>query len=252
VRPELRVLPDANALAQHGAAEFVRRCLSAVGERGRFAVALAGGSTPRGLYSLLARRGALVPPGPLPWPRVHLFWGDERHVPPDHADSNYRLAREAWLAQAPVPPENVHRIRGELPEAESAAQAYEQELRFAFGLEPGELPRFDLVLLGLGADGHVASLFPGHPALAESRRLAVAPYVEPLAAHRITLTFPVFNRAAAVVFLVAGAEKAPALRRALAPQGSVAETPARGIHPENGDLLWMVDEAAASGLDRRA
>jgi 6-phosphogluconolactonase len=211
-------------------------------------VALAGGSTPRDLYALLARRGALVPPGPLPWPLVQVFWGDERHVPPDHPDSNYRGAHEALLAHVPVPPGNVHRVHGELASAESAAEAYEQELRFAFGLEPGELPRFDLVLLGLGADGHVASLFPGSPALGERRRLAVAPFVPALGAHRITLTLPVFNRAATVLFLVAGAEKAEAVRRALAPEGEVEETPARGVRPESGGVLWLVDAAAAAGL----
>lgn len=243
----LQVVRDADALAQAAAAEFVRRALAALAERRRFAVALAGGSTPLGLYRLLARRGRLTPPGPLPWQETHLFWGDERMVPPDSPQSNYGQARAALLDHVPLPAENVHRIRGELQSAEAAAAECEQELRWFFGLDPGELPRFDLVLLGLGADGHTASLFPGDAALGERERLAVAvarPAPDP---DRVTLTLPVLNRAAAVLFLVAGAEKSDALRRVLVAEMPAPALPARAVHPAEGELLWLADQAAAGG-----
>jgi 6-phosphogluconolactonase len=169
-------------------------------------------------------------------------------VPPDSPQSNYGQARAALLDQVPLPAENVHRIHGELPSAEAAAAAYEQELRWFFGLDPGELPRFDLVLLGLGADGHTASLFPGAAALVEHHRLAV-PVARPAPGpDRVTLTLPVLNRAAAVVFLVAGGAKGETLRRGVSAEEPAPALPARAVHPAEGELLWLADLSAAGGV----
>jgi 6-phosphogluconolactonase len=213
-----------------------------------FTLALAGGSTPRSLYQLLADAA-----GPyrarLPWERFHFFWGDERHVPPDHPDSNYRMAREAMLDRVPVAPTNVHRIAAELADARQAAAAYEQELRGFFGLPPKRAwPRFDYLLLGLGEEGHTASLFPGSPALDERERLVAAPWVEAHQTFRITLTPPALNHAARVVFLVSGAQKAAALREVLAGELRPHLYPAQVVQPDDGELLWLVDRAAASLL----
>jgi 6-phosphogluconolactonase len=241
----VRRVADAEAVARAAAEEVVEAGARAVAERGRFAVALSGGSTPRRLYRLLADPAAPFR-GRLRWDAVHVFFGDERHVPPDHADSNYRMAREALLDH--VEAASVHRIRGELPDAEAAAAAYEAELRAFFALGAGDAPpALDLVLLGLGADGHTASLFPGSPALEERRRWVAAPLVEAVRAHRITLTLPMLVRAREVVFLVAGAEKAAALARVLGP-ADARPLPAARVHPGAGALVWIVDRAAAARL----
>jgi 6-phosphogluconolactonase len=240
----VRCLADPAALARAAAEEFARLAGEAVRERGAFSVALAGGSTPRRLYALLADEGAPFR-GLVPWQRTRVFFGDERHVPPDHPDSNFRMAREALLSRVPVA--GVHRIPGELADPGAAAAAYEADLRDAFGLREGDPPpRLDLLLLGLGADGHTASLFPGNPALGEQRRWVVAPWVDRLAVHRVTLTLPVLRRARAVVFLVAGAEKAPALARVLAPAPDAPILPAALVAREaEGPVLWLVDADAA-------
>ncbi|HKB08730.1 MAG TPA: 6-phosphogluconolactonase [Candidatus Polarisedimenticolia bacterium] len=234
-KPELRVVSDLEELGRAGAGEVARLARKAAPKR-PFSVALAGGTTPRGAYRLLTedpyRR--LVP-----WESLHVFWGDERHVPPDHADSNFRMARETLLSKAPLPAGNVHRIPAENPDAASAAHDYEVLLKTFFRLREGQVPRFDLVLLGLGADGHVASLFPGSEALRETRRLVVA------SAQRITLTPPVIQAAANVLVLVSGGEKAKALGRALANEGSVDECPARLLRESQGSLVFIADRAAA-------
>jgi len=227
--------PASSALVEQTAELFIETAADAIRARGRFAAALAGGSTPRALYERLSRM-------PLDWQNIHLFWGDERCVPPGHADSNYRMTAESLLDHIPIPPENIHRILGELSPAQ-AAESYEQELRAFFG----DSPRFDLVLLGMGDDGHTASLFPGSPALAEFVRWAVA--VEhttpplPLVS-RVTLTFGVFNAARRVIFLVSGGGKAS--RLAEIQRGD--DYPAGRIQPADGDLLWFLDESAASLL----
>ena len=181
----------------------------------------------------------------VPWGQTQVFWGDERHVPPGHADSNYRMANEAMLSRAPIPSTKVHRIKSELPNASHAANEYEQTLRNCFHLASGQLPRFDLVLLGMGPDGHTASLFPGTAALQERRRLVVANWVEKFASYRITLTLPVLNNAACVIFLVSGEEKAQTLLAVLAEEAPSAPLPARLIRPTQGRLIWLVDRAAA-------
>lgn len=212
-------------------------------------MALSGGSTPRNLYALLANDRALRVA--VPWEKTHFFWGDERHVPPDHADSNYRMAHEAMLSKVPVPPANVHRIQGEQWDAGQAAEAYERTLREYFRIAAGQFPCFDLVLLGMGPDGHTASLFPGTTALREQVHLVTANWVEKFNAYRITLTPPVLNRAACVLFLVSGEEKAETLRAVLQGEEQPDRFPAQLIHPTGGSLVWLVDRAAARLLPTR-
>ena len=215
-------------------------------------MALAGGNTPRRVYELLATERFK---DRVEWPRVHLFFGDERAVPPDHPDSNYRMAHEALISRVPIPATNVRRITGE-GDAEENARSYEAELRAFFAGRPW--PRFDLVFLGMGEDGHTASLFPGSEALHENSKWVVATRSEALDQARITLTLPVLNRAAQVVFLVTGKEKAQRLREVLEskPVGSglgaggsrQALLPAEMVQPVDGTLEWLVDRAAASLL----
>ena len=248
VTREVRVLAGPAELYRAAAEEFARRADAAVRERGAFAVALSGGSTPRGLYEVLAGDGPPPFRRQVPWGRTHFFWGDERHVPPDHPESNYRTAREALLSVVPLPPEHVHRIPAERPDAGQAAEEYARTLREHFRLAEGQWPRFDLVLLGMGIDGHTASLFPGSPALRERARLVCAPWVERLRAHRITLTPPVLNHAACALFLVAGGDKADTLRAVLHGEVRPDRLPAQVVRPIRGELLWLVDEAAARRL----
>ena len=244
-----RVAGDAAALYREAAAEFTRIVAEAAGGAGACSVALAGGSTPRGLYRLLADRNEPFY-ARLPWDRIHFFFGDERQVPPDHEASNYRMARDAMLAAAAVPPDHVHRIRGETEDAATAAADYEQELRRHFGSGSAGLPRFDLVLLGMGADGHTASLFPGGPALSETRRWAVAVRRPEDAVDRVTLTPPVLNNAAHVMFLVAGAAKAAAVRRAIEGDEPPEALPSRAIRPLHGTLHWLLDREASALLEQ--
>lgn len=253
-KPQIRIVADVGELSRAAAVELVRQAREAVQARGVFTVALAGGSTPKSLYALLTRDGEGSFRSQIPWDRVHFFWGDERHVPPDHPDSNYRMAYEAMLAKAPVPPSQVHRIKAENPDASRAADEYEQDLRQFFQLAEGQLPRFDLVLLGMGPDGHTASLFPGTAALHEQKRLVVAPWVEKFNTYRVTLTPPVLNNAVAVVFLVSGEEKAETLRGVLEGDYQPDRLPSQIVRPSDGTLLWLVDRAAARLLriDRSA
>lgn len=241
---EVRILPDATALSRAAADEFLQVARAAIDARGRFMAALSGGSTPKAIYSLLAadqKTGA----HPLPWEKVHVFFGDERHVPPDHADSNYRMANEALLSKVPIPPENIHRVRAELDAAHAAAE-YEAELKSVFHPRANELPRFDLVMLGMGPDGHTASLFPGSTALAERRALVCATWVEKFKSHRITFTFPLLNAAAEVLFVVGGTDKTDMLRNVLRGDPSGQRYPAQEIRPTAGRPIWLVDEAAAA------
>jgi 6-phosphogluconolactonase len=237
-------------LARAAAEEVVRLAGEAVAARGRFTFVLSGGSTPRSLFTLLADPHESFRDR-ITWNAVHVFWGDERCVPPDHPDSNYRMAREALLDHVPIPAANVHRIAAENPDAAAAAALYDAELGTFFSLADGEnrgLPRFDLILLGLGPDGHTASLFPGNAAVHETERRVIAPFVEKLNTHRITLTAPVLNHAAVVIFLVSGAEKVAALAAVIEGARQVDLYPAQIIQPDDGALMWLVDNAAAQGL----
>jgi 6-phosphogluconolactonase len=240
--PEIRILPSATELFRAAAEQFASGAQQAVRQRGKFSVALSGGSTPKGLYSLLADGSV---PG-IPWEKIYFFWGDERHVPPDHPDSNYRMVREAMLSKVPVPEDHVFRVPAEQPRAEEVAREYEQTIISFFGLQPGHFPRFDLILLGLGPDGHTASLFPGTAGLAEQQRLVIANRVEKFNTYRISFTYPVLNSAAAVTFLVSGAEKAGILHRVLEEPG--AGLPAQAVRPFDGSLVWLLDGAAAGAL----
>jgi 6-phosphogluconolactonase len=241
----LRVFASPAELCDAAREEFVARARAAIAERGRFMVALSGGSTPRALYQSLAQVE-------LEWERVHFFFGDERAVAPNHADSNYRMAHEALFARAPIPTRNLHRIRTEHAAtsagANLAALEYENALRQAFTDDREEFPRFDLVLLGLGDDGHTASLFPGTLALGERERWVVATWVEKLASFRVTLTVPVINDARCVLFLVAGAGKAQVLHDVLEGPQRPDELPAQAIAPAYGELVWFADRAAAGAL----
>ena len=228
-------------MARAAAAEFARAAVSACAARGAFRVALAGGSTPIAAYETLAD-----PRGPhrqaVPWEKVHVFFGDERQVPPDSRLSNAFMAKEALLRHVPIPPDQVHRIRGENPDPDRAAEEYEEILRDRFRLGGSERPRFDLVLLGMGADGHTASLFPGSRGLEEQNRLAIATEAPVEPTGRITLTLPVLNAAAETLVLVTGAAKGPAFARVRAG----GPLPAARLRPVDGSLLWLLDRAAAA------
>lgn len=243
--PTFEICEDPPALAEAAARHFIDRATRAITASGRFAVALSGGSTPVGMFRRLAERASSD--GDLKWDRVHFFWGDERAVLPDDPDSNFGTARHELLDALPIEAENIHRIRGELG-AEEAAQEYEAELRDFFHLGPTDWPRFDLVFLGLGEDGHTASLFPGQAALGERGRMATRALAPRSPAARVTLTYPVFARAAAVVFLVSGEKKAKTLKRVLFGPAEPAMLPAQGIVVDDGELSWLVDRAAASSL----
>lgn len=238
----IEIYPDVASLARAAAEAVVKLAAEAITARGRFSIGLSGGSTPRTLYALLASTPFA---GRIDWANVHIFWGDERCVPPNHPDSNTRMARETWLDHVTIPASQVHRMRGELDPG-PAAEEYEQLLRTFFTQAAG--PRFDLLLLGMGDDGHTASLFPGTPALHENIRWTVANYVEKLKAWRITLTPPAINAAAHVRFLAAGESKAAVLHDVLRGPYLPEKYPSQLIRPTSGHLVWMVDTAASSLL----
>lgn len=244
----LQIVADASALARAAADVFVDTAKRAVAANGRFTVVLSGGTTPKALYSLLANDPALR--AQVPWHEIFFFFGDERCVPPDHPDSNYCSANEAMFSQVGVQPERVFRIKGEARDPDGAAAEYEQELRAFFALAPSQLPRFDLLMLGMGPDGHTASLFPGTTAIEERSRLVVANWVGKLQSHRITLTVPVLNSAASVLFLVQGKDKSAVLKAVLEGPYDPIQLPSQFVQPNSGALLWLADESAAALLDR--
>ncbi len=242
----LRTFVEAEALSQAAATEFVRCAVDAVAGRSRFLVALSGGSTPRRLYQLLS-----APPhrDQIDWKSVEFFWGDERCVPPDHKDSNYRMAREALLERVPIPTQQVHRIKAESPDRAAAARAYQEELARVCGVDAGgPPPRLDLILMGMGPEGHTASLFPYTTALKETTRWVVVNHVPKLAADRITMTLPILNQAREFLFLVAGADKADALADVLEGPPQPDKLPAQSIQPTAGRVVWFVDRPAAARL----
>lgn len=238
----MHIYDDAEAVARAAASRFAELAEECVSTRGRFAVALSGGSTPRRIYQLLSGEEFATR---VEWPKVHVFFGDERCVPPNDEASNYHMAYESLLARVSIPTENVHRMIGE-GDAASNARLYEDELRVFFGDE--ELPRFDLVMLGMGKDGHTASLFPGSPALAESDAWVLANWVEKIGAYRLTLTSRVINNAAHVLFVITGAGKAERLLEVIEGARDPQRLPAQLIRPARGTLDWYIDEAAASKL----
>jgi 6-phosphogluconolactonase len=240
----IEVLPTAADLFHAASEEFVSAGRAAIGAQGRFTVALSGGSTPKALYSLLAANYSTFA-----WNRVFLFFGDERHVPPTDPESNYRMVNESLLTKIAIPAENVFRVPAENPDAAAASSEYEAQIRRFFELKPGQFPRFDLILLGMGPDGHTASLFPDSEALDEQTRLVVANWVGQFNTHRITFTFPVLNHASEVLFLASGPDKADILHQVL--EGKITPPlPSQRVQPTEGKLLWMLDFAAAAKLAR--
>lgn len=239
--PQVRIFASPEHLSHAAAERFCRIGQQAIRDRGRFTVALSGGSTPRGMHEELVRNFATQ----LSWKDVFFFWSDERHVPPTDPDSNYRMANETLLSKLPIPPDHIFRVPAEIPDAGEAARAYEQSMQAIFGLTTA-FPRFDLILLGMGPDGHTASLFPGTTALDENKHWVVANWVAKFSTFRITFTYPVLNNAANVMFLVSGADKSTMVVRAL--KDPVANLPCQGVKPEDGELMWFLDQAAAAKL----
>jgi 6-phosphogluconolactonase len=238
------------ALAREGALRLRQIARRAIDARGRCMLALAGGRTPRLLYQELADEPS--DSTPIDWSRVHIFFGDERHVPPEHPDSNYRMVHETLTSRVTIPPGQVHRMRTEQAEAAKVAEEYERELIATFEVSGRARPRFDLVLLGMGSDGHTASLFPRTPVLHERKRLVAAVWVGTLHSSRITMTYRVLNASRRILVLVAGVEKADTLRAVVEGPFEPERYPIQGVRPASGALLWLVDQAAASRLQRSA
>jgi 6-phosphogluconolactonase len=237
---EVIVCQDVGELNRKAAEQLMRLASKAIQQSGQFTVALSGGSTPKALYSLLASPNYR---DRIDWSRVHLFWGDERCVPPDHPESNFRMVQESLLSKIPIPSDNVHRMMGE-KEPEQAATEYEDHLRQFYHLARGGVPRFDLIFLGLGEDGHTASLFPGSAALDERDHLTATVYVERLKAHRLTLTLPVINAAAQVSFLITGENKSSIVKALLGADADSSKYPAGRVRPVNGQLTWFISQDA--------
>src|ERR1041385_1447026 len=240
--PHVRVFADPKHLFHGGAEIFCDIGRRAIQHKGRFTIALAGGSTPRGLHQELTTDFR----SQLDWPNAFFFFGDERHVPPTDQESNYRMAKETLFLQLDISPDHVFRIPAEIPDAGEAAQAYQHTLREFFQVTTSSFPHLDLVLLGMGLDGHTASLFPGTTALEERHHWVVANWVERFSVFRITFTYPLLNNAENVLFLVSGGEKAEMVLRAL--KDPSANLPCQGVQPISGQLTWLLDQAAAAKL----
>jgi 6-phosphogluconolactonase len=239
---QVRVFGSPQELFRAAAEKFCATGDDAIKKHGRFSVALSGGSTPRGLHQELATKFS----SSLPWGKVFFFWGDERHVPPDSSDSNYRMAKETLLSKLPVPEKNIFRICAELPDAREAARKYSKTLQDFFEPTANAFPVFDFILLGMGPDGHTASLFPGTAALEEKDEFVVANWVEKLNTFRITFTYPVLDNAKFIMMLVSGDEKAEMVRRAL--KDPSANLPCQRVHPSHGEIVWYLDKGAALKL----
>jgi 6-phosphogluconolactonase len=240
---KVEIWRDAEEISRRAAELFVGLAREAIAHRGRFNVALAGGSTPRRTYESLVGEDYVTR---VDWEQVHFFWSDERCVPPTDPESNYLMAAEALLNPLHLAPGQIHRMHGE-DEPPGAAAAYEKEVRRHFGADG---PHFDLIYLGMGDDGHTASLFPGTDALQDREHLVAAPWVEKVKSFRLTFTLPTLNAAAQVIFLTAGSAKAQALKEVLTADDGGKRLPASLVRPVNGELLWLVDEAAAALVER--
>jgi 6-phosphogluconolactonase len=247
-KPTTRVLEDLQEVATAAADEFIARANRAIRHHGRFTVALSGGSTPKTMHTILAER-MVKNPKLVDWARVQILFGDERHVPPDHPDSNFRMAKETLLSKVPIPAANIHRVRCENPDAARAAEEYDHELVKVFQLKgEDQMPRFDLVFLGMGPDGHTASLFPGTTAVHELKKRVVANWVPKFNTWRVTFTRPVINQAECVLLMVCGKDKAEPFAEVMG-QGSPDVYPVKYVQPTHGELVWLVDkQAAGAGL----
>jgi 6-phosphogluconolactonase len=240
----IRTFADAEAVSRGAADEFVRCAREAIAARGKFTVALSGGSTPKRTFELLA-----VPPqrDQVEWGKVHVFWGDERSVPPEHKDSNYRMASEAMLSKLPIPAAQVHRIEAERTDRDAAAREYQATLAKVCGADVnGPPPALDLIMLGMGPDGHTASLFPGTTALTETKRWVVVNFVPKFSTDRVTMSAPMLNAGREVLFLVAGPDKTDPLHEVLEGKPNATLYPSQLIKPVSGALVWFVDRAAAA------
>jgi 6-phosphogluconolactonase len=242
MEPKVRIFKSDEELFRAAAESFCDIGQQAIREHGRYTVALSGGSTPRGLHNQLATTFA----SKFPWDKIFFFWGDERHVPPDFPESNFRMAKETLLSKLPIPHDHIFRMPGEMPDANQAAGVYEECLRDFFHLGSGQFPRLDFILLGIGPEGHTASLFPGTQAIEEKRRLVVGNWVAEHSTWRITCTYPVLNNGANVMFLVDGSSKAEIVRTAL--KNASANLPCQGVQPVSGELMWYLDSAAGAKL----
>jgi 6-phosphogluconolactonase len=240
--PQVRIFPSEEELFRGAAEKFCELGEAAIRKRGCYSVALSGGSTPRSLHSQLTTSFSKR----LPWEKVFFFWGDERHVPPDFPESNFRMAKETLLSKLPIPQQNIFRMRGELPDANEAAAQYEQSLRDFFKPSASEFPRLDFTLLGMGPDGHTASLFPGTTGLQERQRWVIGNWVPQKDTWRITLTYPAINNSRVVLFMVNGETKADMAQRVL--KDPSANFPCQAIRPADGELLWYLDKGAGAKL----
>ena len=245
-QPHLIILNDAHEVYVRAAEEIAHIAGESICTHGEFTFCLSGGSTPAATYDLLATRFNLS----VDWKEVQFYWGDERCVPPDHPESNFGMTNRTMLSKLALRPEQIHRMRGEDPPPQAAA-AYERELKKCFGLSESEFPRFDLILLGLGDNRHTASLFPGDPALHETQRMVVAVEVDAEPRKRLTITPPVINNAQRVMFLVAGQGKAAAVKDVIEGPRDPDKFPAQIVDPHEGELIWILDKAAASMLTHR-
>jgi len=235
---QIEVLPDLSALVARSLEIVLQSAQEAIAQHGRFTIALAGGGTPKPLYEAIAQQD-------LPWDQIHVFWGDERYVPHTHPDSNAGMARRAWLDQVPMPPQNIHPMPTDAGDPTADADRYEQDLQTFFGIAPGTAPTLDLILLGMGDDGHTASLFPHTEALEVGDRLITVGNKD--GQPRITFTVPLLNQSDRVLFMVAGANKQAALAQVFAPEGDADQYPSRRIQPQ-GTLYWLLDAAAGQAL----
>ncbi|MGB6546633.1 MAG: 6-phosphogluconolactonase [Candidatus Acidiferrales bacterium] len=248
ILPGVKVCRDADAVTRAAARQFVDWAWQAIARDGKFSVALSGGHTPLGLYAHLATAEFRAQ---VDWPRVHLFWGDERAVPPDHPESNYGAVRRELLLKVPIPPKNVHRMEAESANIGRAAHEYEEVLRQNLPLDDRGFPRFHLILLGMGSEGHTASLFPGSRTLRHTSRWVSTPLVAKLGARRMTLTLPVLDAAERVLFLITGSAKAALLKQVI--DGTTEPpVPAQLVQPRNGERYFLLDEAAAALLPQGA
>jgi len=241
----VEIVADPETLAQQSAELFVTDAQKAIKVRNTFRVAISGGNTPRRSFELLAE---LPKAKTLPWDRIHLFWVDERYVPADSQWSNYKLAADTFLTKVPIPEENIHRIPTEYPDSKVAAQCYEETIREVFGLQENQLPQFDLIVLGMGAEGHTGSLFPNSYAPFDTENLACVVYVLDEKLNRITLTHPVLRAASRLVVLVSGAEKASIVKDVLTSEPDEVQYPIHVLWPILEKVTWLIDSEAAKFL----
>ena len=244
---QIKIFPTVDELNQFAATEFVRLSFRAITENDRFTVSLSGGSTPKKLFQLLASDAVR---SQIEWQKIHFFFGDERNVPITSDESNYRMASENLFSKLEIPAQNIHRFLTEIGDAKTVAKKMEDEIRDFFELKIGEFPRFDLIFLGMGGDGHTASLFPATSALKEDKQIVIENFVEKFDTFRLTFTYPTINNAHNIIFLIAGEDKAEALHEVLEGKPNLEKFPSQGIALKDGNLLLLIDEKASNNLNK--